>query len=187
MILFATVVLMGAGAAAFGCYVDAAALTAATQPMIVSLSIMAAAVFVRLNRGMPSLEWKNLEVSERKKLTASVVAVTREYLIILVAHGAAIVALIVAVMVGKNGLTTSHLAETASASVIGGLFTLCVARMGYVVWRDYDIVRLQKQLIDLTGEREASEKAVKMAEAKVSEIKTAGLRSANIPEAKTWE
>jgi hypothetical protein len=34
----------------------------AFQPMVVALSIMVAAVFVRLNRGRPALEWKSLDL-----------------------------------------------------------------------------------------------------------------------------
>lgn len=44
---------------------------------------MAAAVLVRLNRGMPTLDWKSLEPKGRKNLTAKIVKLQQEYLSIL--------------------------------------------------------------------------------------------------------
>jgi hypothetical protein len=46
---------------------------------MVALSIMAAALFIRLNRGMPALEWKSLEPDNRKSLTAAIVRLSKEY------------------------------------------------------------------------------------------------------------
>ena len=53
------------------------------QPLIVAISIMAAALLVRLNRGMPTLDWKSLETAERKILTERVVELSREYMFVL--------------------------------------------------------------------------------------------------------
>jgi hypothetical protein len=53
------------------------------QPMIVAISIMAAGLLVRLNRGMPTLDWKSLEPTKRKILTQRVVDLAREYLLVL--------------------------------------------------------------------------------------------------------
>ena len=71
------VTLLAAGLFAWA--VPLVRLFGAFQPLIVALSIMVAAVFVRLNRGMPTLEWKSLDPVKRKDLTASIVRVTTEY------------------------------------------------------------------------------------------------------------
>ncbi|MBA4174542.1 MAG: hypothetical protein C0511_18290, partial [Hyphomicrobium sp.] len=73
-VLTAVVTLLVAGLFAWA--VPLVRLFGAVQPLIVALSIMVAAVFVRLNRGMPTLEWKSLEPEKRKELTTSIVAVT---------------------------------------------------------------------------------------------------------------
>ncbi len=39
----------------------------ASQPLSVAATIILAAVFVRLNRGMPTLDWKSVDPKERPK------------------------------------------------------------------------------------------------------------------------
>jgi len=65
----------------------------------------------------------------------------------------------------------------ALSGSIGGLFTLVAVRMGYVVWRDFDVVRLQKTLIDQPGEREEQERQAKVAAQAVETMRAANLRS----------
>lgn len=147
------------------------------QPMVVALSVIVAAVFVRLNRGMPTLEWKTLERGKRTILTSKIVELSKEYVTIVAITGAALVTLVTLVVIGKDAVASlsTQLQKLISAS-IGALFSLCLARMSYVVWRDCDIIELQKYLIDNVAERDERELEIKSADAKLTEMKSAGLQ-----------
>jgi len=58
--------------------------------------------------------------------------------------------------------------------------------MGYVVWRDIDIVRLQKRLIDGAASRESSEQQGNLAEGKVANIRAANVRPVTVQPPKAW-
>ncbi len=58
--------------------------------------------------------------------------------------------------------------------------------LAYIVWRDYDIVRLQKKLIDESADRETIEKASADALNKVTAIRESGLRPTPKPETSAW-
>ena len=66
------------------------------------------------------------------------------------------------------------------------LLTLACARMAYVVWRDYDVVRLQKTLIDAAGEREETEKQAKRAAENIVEMQSAGIRNIEVRAPRAW-
>jgi hypothetical protein len=154
------------------------------QPLVVALSIMIAALLVRLNRGMPTLDWKSLESSERKILTLRIVELTREYIVVLVIQAATLLAFLV---IAVNNLALgSLLTQMAISAAAGGLIALCVTRMGYIIWRDYDIVCLQKKLIDESADREAVEKASEEALSKVTAIRGSGLRGPSRVEPSSW-
>jgi Flp pilus assembly pilin Flp len=172
----------------FGWGVPLLRLFDAFQPMIVSLSIMIAAVFVRLNRGMPSLEWKSLDLAKRTELTSQIVNLSREYGWIVALNASGLVGLVTLTVVGKTEVQSSwpSLAQHVTAGCIGGVAALCVARMGYVVWRDLDIVSLQKHLIDASAARDADESENKAANAKIADIRAAGLRKVTTDTPKAW-
>lgn len=159
----------------------------AFQPLIVALSIMVAAVFVRLNRGMPTLEWKSLDPVKRKELTSSILLVTTEYGWIISINAIALAGLVTLSVIGKDaaGLWPEWIQRAVSSSV-GGLVALCAARMSYVVWRDIDIVRLQKHLIDETASREANDRERLVADEKVASIRSANVRSVEVKPPKAW-
>jgi hypothetical protein len=184
MVRAATIGVVLATAIMFGGGLSFAQLLDILQPLIVALSIMAAALLVRLNRGMPTLDWKSLEVNERKVLTQKIVELTREYMTVLSVHA---VTLIVLLVLAVNKATPfSSVTQKAIVAIAGGLIALCATRMGYIVWRDYDIVRLQKKLIDDSADREAIEKASEEAVSKVTSIRGAGLRGASRAEPSAW-
>lgn len=159
----------------------------AFQPLIVALSIMVAAVFVRLNRGMPTLEWKSLDPDRRKDLTASIVSVTTEYGWIIGINAGALVGLVTLSVIGAaDAALWPEEARRAVAGAVGGLVTLCAARMAYVVWRDIDIVRLQKRLIDSVADKEEGERQVALADEKVMEFKSANVRRVPVEKPKAW-
>lgn len=154
----------------------------AFQPMVTALSVIIAAVFVRLNRGMPTLEWKSLEPERRTILTSKIVELSGEYVAIVIITGIALITLITLVVIGKDA--TSNLSTDVQKWLSGGigtLFALCLVRMSYVVWRDYDIMKLQKHLIDNVADRDERVGEVQSADAKLAEMKSAGLRKHPAP------
>lgn len=159
----------------------------AIQPLIVALSIMVAAVFVRLNRGMPTLEWKSLDPKRRKELTSSIVTVTEEYAWIIGINAIALIGLVSLTAIGAKevGLWPDAL-RRVGAGIVGGLVSLCAARMAYVVWRDIDVVRLQKRLIDAAADKESLELEIAAADEKVMEFKSANIRRVAVQPPKAW-
>ena len=150
----------------------------AFQPLIVALSIMIAALFVRLNRGMPTLEWSSLDPAKRTELTTRIVELSREYGLIVAINAITLSCLLTLIVVSKDDIRVNWpmWAQQITAGVIAALVALGVMRMAYVVWRDYDIVILQKYLIDQSAARNLAEAENKKAAEKISEIRSSGLR-----------
>ena len=75
---------------------------------------------------------------------------------IIVVYAIALLGLIAMSVVGKSQVSATwpDWTQRAVAAAIGGVAVLCIARMGYVIWRDIDVVRLQKHLIDGLASRE---------------------------------
>lgn len=182
-----TIVVTLIAAGLFAWAVPLARLYGALQPLIVALSIMVAAVFVRLNRGMPSLEWKSLDPDKRKDLTAAIVSVTTEYGWIIGINAFALAGLVTLSVIGTiDAALWPEGIRRAVSGVVGGLVALCAARMAYVVWRDIDIVRLQKRLIDGAAMRESGERERALADEKVTSIRSANIRSVEVKPPKAW-
>ncbi len=156
------------------------------QPLIVALSIMAAALLVRLNRGMPTLDWKSLETTERKLLTSKIVELTREYMIVLALQVGTLAILLVLVVNKTSSFDIVPYGPRGVLAGLGAVLGLCICRMGYIVWRDSDIVKLQKKLIDDSADREAIEKSSAEALSKVASIRASGLRDSGRPERTSW-
>ncbi|MCC2098285.1 MAG: hypothetical protein KDJ29_15420 [Hyphomicrobiales bacterium] len=182
-----TIVVTLIVAGMFAWQVPLARLFGAFQPLIVALSIMVAAVFVRLNRGMPTLEWRSLDPDKREDLTDSIVKVTTEYGWIIAINAAALLGLVTLSAIGPVDVALwPEGTRRTVAGVVGGLVTLCVARMAYVVWRDIDIVRLQKRLIDDTASKASAERESTLADEKVAHIRSANLRPIEVKPPKAW-
>jgi hypothetical protein len=175
-------------AAIFGWGIPLTRLFDAFQPMIVSLSIMIAAILVRLNRGMPTLEWKSLGLEKRTELTGRIVDLSREYGWIIAINGLALAGLVALTVVGKTEVQTAwpEFGRRLASAAIGGGAALCIARMAYVIWRDLDIVQLQKQLIDASAARDEAEVDAEASAAKIADIRAAGLRKISVGEPKKW-
>jgi len=156
------------------------------QPLIVALSIMAAALLVRLNRGMPTLDWKSLEIAERKNLTQKIVELSREYMVVLALQAVTLAALLVLVVNKTSSFDSVPYGSKGVLAGLGALLGLCICRMAYIVWRDLDIVRLQRKLIDDSADREAIEKASADALANVTSIRASGLRDPSKVELTSW-
>jgi hypothetical protein len=184
-VLTAVVTLLAAGLFAWA--VPLVRLFGAVQPLIVALSIMVAAVFVRLNRGMPTLEWKSLDPEKRKELTTSIVGLTTEYGWIIGINASVLLGLVALSVIGADEAALwPEAGRRAAAGALGGVVALCAARMAYVVWRDIDIVRLQKHLIDGAAQKEADEKELALADEKVARIRAANVRPVEVKPPKAW-
>ena len=181
LLTIATVVV---GAFVFGRWLTSDLFSKILQPLIVALSIMAAALLVRLNRGMPTLDWKSLDSIERKILTGKIVELTKEYIFVLSIQAVTLIALLVIAVQDAAHLSTTT--QTVILAFEGALVALSVSRMAYIVWRDYDIVRLQKKLIDDSADREQVDKDSKEALSKVSVIRASNVRSGGKIETKNW-
>ncbi|MCG2841043.1 hypothetical protein L6Q21_08615 [Sandaracinobacter sp. RS1-74] len=182
-----TIIVTLLTATLFAWAVPLARLYGAFQPLIVTLSIMVAAVFVRLNRGMPALEWKSLDPDKRKELTASIVSVTTEYGWIIGINAVALAGLVTLSVIGATDAALwSEGVRRIVAGTVGGLVTLCAARMAYVVWRDIDIVRLQKHLIDGAASRETDERERALADDKLASMRATNVRPVDIKPPKAW-
>lgn len=182
-----TVVVTLAAAGLFSWAIPIVRLFGAFQPLIVALSIMVAAVFVRLNRGMPTLEWKSLDPGKRKDLTASIVSVTTEYGWIIGINASALAGLVTLSVIGATDVAAwPQWLQRVMSGAVGGVVALCAARMAYVVWRDIDIVRLQKRLIDGAAARESDERERAIADEKVARIRGANVRPVEVKPPKAW-
>lgn len=159
----------------------------AFQPLMVALSIMVAAVFIRLNRGMPTLEWQSLEPTDRSGLTSAIVRLTTEYGWIIAIIALTLSAIVTLSVIGTEAAVAWHEAIRRSVSgALGGALGLSFSRMAYVIWRDIDIVRLQKQLIDGVAAKEEDERQAALADEKVTEFKAANVRRVPLEKPKAW-
>lgn len=182
-----TIVVTLVAAGLFAWAVPLVRLFGAFQPLIVALSIMVAAVFVRLNRGMPTLEWKSLDPDKRKDLTASIVSVTTEYGWIIGINAVALAGLVtLSVIDAAEAAAWPQWLRRVASGAVGGMVALCAARMAYVVWRDIDIVRLQKRLIDGAAARESDERERALADEKVARIRGTNVRPVEVKAPKAW-
>ncbi len=184
--------------AAFAYWVPLDRLYEVLQPLITFLSIMAAAVLVRLNRTMPSLEWKTLDDDQRKKLTSEVVKLAEEYLGFLAITGVLVIFLLALLVVGHQTIfgTASGAPDPKSgwyghwcrldAGLIGAGTSFLSLRMAYIAWRDLDIVRLQKQIIDLAASKAHQAEQLKIAEEKRARMAAAGLRTEPNDPPRAW-
>ncbi len=158
------------------------------QPITVCLSIMAAAVFVRLNRGMPSLDWKTVPPRDRKNLTKEIQSISFEYVGVLILASVTVTTLIVVASIGSADFLCLN--PWVGRGLIGW-FTFCllltVWRMAYVVWRDYDIVKLQRKLIDDEANRQIHAEEVAESDKKIERIKEAQLKAPPLPPVKQWD
>jgi hypothetical protein len=177
---FFLLVLLAAGLA--GWQLSVTRVFSTIQPITVVLSIMAAAIFVRLNRGLPSIDWKALSSSERTNLTDRMVSIARDYLFGLFASSCSIATLIcLAALSQQQATCLPGWVQSLIAAWFVFIIGISIVWMGYVVWRDYDIVLLQKQVLDNMSAREEQEKILQQAKDKSAAMKAASVVVAPTP------
>ena len=133
-------------------------------------AIIAAAVLVRLNRGVPSLDWKSVDRETLDRLLNRLEDVAKVYVAVVVIAAISILTLLAAVFVDK--LTFAAKPETVLwlSTAFGALLGVLLSRMAYVVWLDLDIVRLQKNVIISAAEAEQTRAEARLAENKITAI-----------------
>jgi hypothetical protein len=178
------------GLVAFAVCVPLSHLFQGLQPLVTATSIMAAGVLVRLNRGMPTLDWKGVAAGDRQKLTQAIVDLNGEYVAVL-AVSALLAGSLVALMIVTPGSAAGvtgwpELAQRSATGTVGLLLGLSLARVAYVVWRDLDVVRLQKGLIDKAADNELLAASTEEATKKVENMRAANLRPVPKPQVRDW-
>jgi hypothetical protein len=138
--------------------------------LLAVVSIMAAAILVRLNRGVPSVDWKSVEPDYLRNLLDGIERITRAYVITFV-----IALICVGTIFGVGIITSSQFiykiqAAFAATSVFGVLFGLLSSRMVYIIWLDLDIVRLQRAVIMSAAENIEGEQQKKIADKKIDDM-----------------
>ena len=152
-----------------------------------ALSIFIAAVLVRLARGMPTLDWKTVPVEKRKALTGQLVDVSREYAGLL---ALLMLLLVLAISIGSTSVWLASFDEKWGrivSAIVGFLVTLSLLRFGYVVWRDLDIVSLQKVVIDEMADQERAAKNAGIAGVKLQQMRQANLSGGPGPTVETLD
>jgi hypothetical protein len=130
MVRLITIGAMLAGAAVFGLWLTLDQFLKIVQPLIVALSIMAAGLLVRLNRGMPTLDWKSLETSDRKLLTQRIVELTREYLFVLSVQALTLVVLLTLAVKDVNAISLTW--QRAILARLRVASSRCVSRAWHI-------------------------------------------------------
>jgi hypothetical protein len=181
------IVLPAIAAYCFWQWVSIVQLPLTLPQMSTALSIFIAAVLVRLARGMPTLDWKTIPIDSRQNLTKQLVDISREYAGLL-ALLMLLLVFVVAIGSLSSWLTSLHenLGRAVSA-VVGFLVMLSILRFGYVVWRDLDIVSLQKAVIDKMADQEGAAKNVGIAQEKLDQMRRANLTGGPQPPTETLD
>jgi hypothetical protein len=85
---------------------------------------------------------------KRTQLTTRIVDLSREYGWIITLDAVALSGLIALTVIGKDDIRTNwpKWTQQLSAGVIGATMALSVTRMAYIIWRDYDVVKLVTEI-----------------------------------------
>lgn len=146
------------------------------QGLMFALSLLGAAVLVRLARGMPVTNTDFFEVDEMRNLTAAVTKVYRSLIFLL---SAIVVSLVGLVFIGTfikfvASLATIEASERmalqqGASAVLVTLIAYALSRTISLVRGDYDLVKLQARLMERVVERRhASERRRVLEEAAAS-------------------
>lgn len=174
-------VLPALAAYCFWRWVDFSHLPLTIPQMTSALSIFIAAVLVRLARGMPTLDWKSVSIESRQSLTKALVDVSREYAGLLV-----LLMLLLMLAVSIGGLegwlaSLDQIWGKVISATTGYLAVLSILRFSYVVWRDLDIISLQKKVIDGMADQDRATRNTDMASSKLEQMRQAQLTGGEKP------
>lgn len=164
---------MGVFATLFATNRGAEALSATPTALLSVFAIFAAAVLVRLNRGLPSVEWKFVEEDALKRLMDRMEEVTRDYVAVLLVIFSGMVSAVTLLVIGDDFDWGGVEITRVVSGICGGLFGLSLSRMAHLVWLDVSIFKLQRAVV------ESSAKATSVANhAKAAASKIVGMSDA---------
>lgn len=192
MILIANILVSLMCALGAACWISLEQLSPAFTPLTTVASIMAAAVLVRLNRGMPTIDWKGVDLEQRENLTQAIVDLAAEYLGVLIIIATLLIVLLATTIAGEAWWLLDAPAwviwiHRADSALIFLLSSLAFLRMAYIAWRDFDVVRMQKRAVDQAARAEDRTKQVAMASKKTAAMQAAGLRTQAGSKPQAWD
>lgn len=121
---------------------------ASKQGLLVSLSVIAAGVLVRLARGLPFTTADHYEVDEIRKLTRAVTQIARSLRVLVMFVLAGMFGLVVAKPLLDLALATPQVAQYISY-VEGGISAVLAFILSYVFWRMMQVVKGDQDLTEL--------------------------------------
>jgi len=163
------------GGVAFFFIGDAGLMTANASILLSFEAIIAAAVLVRLNRGVPSLDWKSVDVEAADRLLRRLEEVAKVYIALIAMTLVSIVIILAILYVGTLQFDYKQNVIIGLSTVFGVILGVVLGRMTYVVWLDLDIVRLQSAVILSAAKAEDAKKQVEAASGKLAAIEAARL------------
>ncbi len=142
------------------------------QGTMLALSVLSAAVFVRLARGMPITNTDFFEVQEIRDLSYAVRTVMRRMIILIVLAFISIIGTVFIEILQKAVAATAlsgdlkMIVSSTFSGTLSFVITFTLARAVYVVRGDYNLVELQSDLMTRAVERKhAKEAAARLEEA----------------------
>jgi hypothetical protein len=160
------------------CLIPLEAWPESAKSLLTVLAILAAGVLVRLNRGLPTIDWSKVNPESRGDLVKKMRDISVEYGITLAQIGVLLVGLLASEMIdlpvaGYGFYDIPPLIRAIVSGFAGGSLIFVFSRMVYIVWRDIDIVELQADVIT-----EAATSEVKVGQqTKAKAIKSAGVKN----------
>lgn len=160
----ATIFLVLAAAVFSGWLVPASEWAATAKSILTVLAIFAAAILVRLNRGMPTIDWSKVDPEDRSHLVGAIKRLAREYGVTLIVVGVTLALFLILDRTGGETPLAKLLASAPSyvplaiSAVSGGVISFVLIRIAYVIWRDIDIVDLQAGVISQAANAEKRER-----------------------------
>lgn len=167
---FLAVSILTAILGAIGFYFGRSEVSANAPMLLTFQGIIAAAVLVRLNRGVPTLDWKAVQFEAVERLLERLEDIAKSYIAVVIINAISISILLVIQFYHKPDYPYSAQVVVTLSTTFGALLGLLLGRMAHVVWLDLDIVRLQKKVILSAAESENKKAQMASAAEKLSQI-----------------
>lgn len=135
------------------------------------LAIFAAGLLVRLNRGLPTIDWSKVPAAKRADLVGRMKRLSIGYGITLAQIGVVMIGLLIAeratfpILGDFDFYSVPEWVRRIASGGAGAAIAFVAARVAYVVWRDIDIVEFQAEVITEAASTEVQGEQVRKAEA----------------------
>lgn len=130
---------------------------ASKQALLVSMSVIAAGVLVRLARGLPFTNADQFTVEEIRKLTAAMDRILRSLRLLVIIVLATMVFLVIANpldgYLNSNVPRVWSISTRVTSGISGALISYIFIRMFQVIQGDYDLSKLQAKILIQSVER----------------------------------